>query len=77
MKHSAASVIDLYISQTDLIEITIHDNGKGFDAKQQEAKPTGSGFSSIKNRLGLYNGTLNVKSEPGYGTTILINLSVR
>jgi len=77
MKHSGASIIDLSIHQTDTIEIIIHDNGKGFDVKQQETKPTGSGFSSIKNRLGLYNGVFNIKSEPGIGTTITLNLPIR
>jgi signal transduction histidine kinase len=77
MKHSGARIIDLCVTQKDFIEIVIHDNGQGFDVKQQEARPTGSGFSSIKNRIGLYNGTLNVKSEPGKGTTIGIILSMR
>jgi signal transduction histidine kinase len=77
MKHSGARIIDLRITQTDLIEIIIHDDGKGFNVKQQEARPTGSGFSSIKNRIGLYNGTLNLKSEPGKGTTITLNLPIK
>lgn len=76
MKHSGASVIDLCICKSKLIEIVLTDNGKGFNAKQQETKPTGSGFSSIKNRLSLYNGTLDIQSAPGKGTTVRINLAV-
>ncbi len=75
MKHSGATVIDLCICKSEQIEIVLTDNGKGFNAKQQETKPTGSGFSSIKNRLGLYNGTLDILSAPGAGTTVKINLS--
>jgi PAS domain S-box-containing protein len=77
MKHSAATVIDLCICKSDILEIVLTDNGRGFNAKQQESKPTGSGFSSIKNRLGLYNGTLDISSTPGKGTTVRINLAVR
>jgi signal transduction histidine kinase len=74
MKHSGASLINVEIKRNKSIEILVNDNGKGFDVKRQEKTPTGSGLSSIKNRLGLYEGTLHIKSEAGKGTQVIIKM---
>jgi len=75
MKHSGASQIHIHISKDKLIEIIVQDNGKGFNAREQEKSASGSGLSSIKNRLRIYNGTINIESEPGKGTTVKVKLN--
>lgn len=51
------------------INITIRDDGKGFDVKTQRF---GMGLQNIKNRLSLYHGKMEIKSAPGKGCTIVI-----
>lgn len=77
MKHSAASLIVVELKINHAIEICVKDNGKGFDAEYQDIVPSGSGFSSIKNRLSLYNGSLTINSKPGMGTIVKITLNYK
>jgi signal transduction histidine kinase len=74
MKHAEATLIKLDIRKNKGISIEVKDNGKGFNVEEQERAPGGSGLSSIKNRLSLYNGQMKMLSEPGSGTTVIINL---
>jgi signal transduction histidine kinase len=74
MKHADASLIKLELKKSKSIHIEVTDNGKGFDVAEQERMPAGSGLSSIRNRLSLYNGQMKVLSEPGMGTTVTISL---
>jgi PAS domain S-box-containing protein len=74
MKHSGADSIQLSIKKNKIIEIRVEDNGKGFNVKKQETLPTGSGFSSIKTRIGLFNGSMRIDSAPDRGTKIKIRL---
>ena len=77
MKHSGASLIVIELKLGKNVEICVKDNGKGFDAAYLEIVPAGSGLSSIKNRLNIYNGKLNIESEPGKGTTVKISLDYK
>jgi PAS domain S-box-containing protein len=74
MKHAEATIINLEIKQNKMITIEVRDNGKGFDVAEQERLPAGSGLSSIRNRLSLYNGQMKVVSERGSGTRVSISI---
>jgi PAS domain S-box-containing protein len=69
-KHSGARhfAVDLYGS-AEGIELTVRDQGVGFDWQNAESA-RGLGLISMKERLQLVDGELSVKSEPGRGTTI-------
>ena len=75
MKHADASLVKLEIRKSKTIEIEVKDNGRGFNTAEQDRIPAGSGLSSIKNRLSLYNGSMKIDSEPGRGTTVKISLN--
>jgi len=75
MKHAEANLISVELFQNSGIDIIVKDNGRGFDVKALDTAPKGAGISSIKNRLSLYNGNLNIKSAPRQGTTISIKLN--
>lgn len=77
MKHSGADLILVELRKNKHIEILVQDNGKGFDVKNQKKKPTGSGLSSIKNRLALYNSATHIDSSPETGTSIKIKLDYK
>jgi PAS domain S-box-containing protein len=78
MKHSRADtvIVGVAIKRSKLLEIEVKDNGVGFNVNEQENRPTGSGLSSIRNRLDFYNGTMHIKSQPGDGTTVQISLKL-
>jgi len=73
IKHASASMIDIEISnEPNISTIRISDNGIGFDtALLGQARP-GIGLQNIANRAKMLNGTIDVKSEPGNGTTITL-----
>lgn len=74
MKHSGSSQITIDIIRTKFIEITVKDNGKGYNFRDQENSTSGSGLSSIRNRLRIYNGSMSIESAPQKGTTVYVNL---
>lgn len=73
IKHAAASLIQLSLTRAKNIVIVVRDNGSGFKP-QTEVSPKGSGINSIKNRILLYKGTLDIQSEQKQGTTVTITL---
>ncbi|XZF16155.1 tetratricopeptide repeat-containing sensor histidine kinase [Chitinophagaceae bacterium MMS25-I14] len=74
IKHSAATValIDMTVND-DMFFITAEDNGKGFNPANREVG-AGIGLDSIKSRTGIMNGTVEVESQPGTGTTVRIEV---
>lgn len=62
VKHSNASEIAISISNdSNLLLITIHDNGKGI----QNNNPFGNGLKNIKNRIESINGNLSINNSNG------------
>jgi signal transduction histidine kinase len=64
----------------DLAKLEIRDNGKGFvpgDAADGAAGHTGYGLQSMKERLELLGGGLQIESSPGGGTTLHISVPRR
>jgi len=67
-RHSEADDVDIrLVYDRQNISCTITDNGVGFD---QNAKHTGFGLRSIKERALSMDGKLTIKSTPGEGTSI-------
>ncbi len=65
VKHASADHVTIYISSDSTsLSATIEDNGIGFDLNQQR---NGIGISNIYNRAESYNGTVDIKTEPGKG----------
>ena len=72
IKHSSATVVKYRLVQKkNKIFLTITDNGEGFDST---AKADGIGFSNIKSRTELFNGSFNLHSKPGEGCELAIEL---
>jgi signal transduction histidine kinase len=74
IKHASARKVnlDLYY-YTNQMEITIKDDGKGFDAQHISTK-SGAGISNMKTRAKVFNGEVEIKSNPGIGTKVLISI---
>lgn len=72
VKHSKATKIDLeIIRKAQILEILFQDNGTGFN---QNAKIHGQGILGIKERVALLGGKINITSEIGAGTQLLIQI---
>jgi signal transduction histidine kinase len=75
-KHSKADLVCLSLKETDdTIELTIYDNGVGFESEKipfSDKLTRGLGLSSMKERVGLSAGTFAIESSEGAGTTIRV-----
>ena len=78
LKHSKATgvIVSLIYSADDIFIMEIEDNGQGFNVeeKRQNASASGVGLKSIFSRTQLIGATIDVKSEPGKGTRITVEL---
>jgi PAS domain S-box-containing protein len=74
VKHSGANTLELSLaSNKRIIELTIEDNGKGFNLQkvfQDNRHKRGLGLQTIRERTELFNGSLDIKSNREKGTTI-------
>jgi signal transduction histidine kinase len=82
IKYSNAEKIDVWLQQTENdIVITVSDLGSGFDEKLVEARSvnieSGRGFFNMYERTEYINGTLDIKSDPGKGTTVVLTVPLR
>ena len=75
MKHAAAKTAIVQVSKEGRhINITVEDDGKGFDTAVLK-KINGIGWSNIQSRVEYLKGNLDVQSEPGKGTSVHIEIS--
>mgnify|MGYP000049784753 CR=1 FL=1 len=79
LKHANASVIDIKILyEEDYLRITVKDNGKGFNSDifllNNSEQTSSFGLSIMRERISLLSGSLEIQSEKGKGTTIIINV---
>ncbi len=72
MKHASATQIDFQIlKENDKLIITIDDNGNGFDMTNREST-LGKGLKNMKIRIESINGKIDISSQIGKGTHIMI-----
>ena len=76
LKHASAANITIQITvQPETLLVLVEDDGIGFDSNL-ETQNYGLGLSNIRNRVNYLKGNLNIESEPGKGTTVLIHLNI-
>ena len=76
MKHAGAQIALVQLTKADSqMSVTVEDDGKGFDTALLSGTH-GIGWSSIQNRVEFLKGKLDVHSQPGKGTSVLIELTV-
>ncbi len=74
VKHAAAKDVTLQIIRhSDVLMLTIEDDGMGFDMR---TKKNGIGLTSIKSRVQLLGGELSIDTAPQNGTFISISIPV-
>ena len=74
-KYAEAATARVELAETDgRLTFTVHDDGRGFDPATTDY---GTGLQGIADRLGALEGTLEIRSAPGRGTTLVGSLPVR
>ena len=71
--HATEVNITLSINAENVLKMKIQDNGKGMD---MNAVTNGIGFRNIKSRLSIYDGKMNIQTQPGKGFIMEIEMLV-
>jgi two-component system, NarL family, sensor kinase len=75
VKHAVAKQIIVQLNiNTHKLSITVEDDGKGFNINTI-ANSKGAGMDNIKYRVQYFNGTLDIVTAPGKGTSVNIELN--
>jgi ligand-binding sensor domain-containing protein/signal transduction histidine kinase len=73
-RHSGATQVRIVFAMSGgRLRLSIHDNGRGFDAR---LPVKGHGLTSMTNRAAALGGTLRIKSESGAGTTASLEIPI-
>lgn len=76
LKHASATQAIVQLMVTDnKLNVTVEDNGKGFDYSET-MQSKGIGWRNIRNRLEFLNGSLYVDSHANKGTSVLIEIQL-
>ena len=70
----AQQILVQCIQEGGQMQITVEDNGLGFDVKERKGK--GMGLVNVENRVNFLNGKMEIQSTAGVGTTINIEVYV-
>jgi PAS domain S-box-containing protein len=74
LKHASATAVQVNLQvDEETITLEIVDNGDGFDPAAQEKG--GLGLTSMRKRTEELNGTLEITSEAGQGTTVRVTIT--
>jgi signal transduction histidine kinase len=80
-KHAGANHVQVATTWTsDRIEVTIEDDGKGFDEKVARARIHGDhgfGLFSIRERVAYVGGEMTVESSCGKGTVVRMSVPLQ
>lgn len=76
VRHSGATCVRIAITQNEgIFQLTIEDNGKGMDTSTKKFVK-GMGLSSIRQRVRILGGTVDINSAEGKGCKISITLKL-
>lgn len=79
LKHSMAKKVKVgLIVNSGILQLTIEDDGKGFDIESYKAQNdiAKMGLRGIKERVDILNGNFYIESAPGEGTKLKIDLPI-
>ncbi len=78
IKHAKASdVLVQFIREGNHIDITVEDNGIGFDkSKDLKKKDSGMGLPNLQTRVAYLKGNIDFESEENEGTTVNVHINI-
>ncbi len=76
LKHAAATQVSIVMAiREDLLEITVKDDGIGFDP-QTDAGVGHNGLKNMRRRMNEINGTFTIVSQAGEGSTLTFTVAL-
>jgi len=78
IKHAQASEVLVQFMRTgNQVDITVEDNGVGFDKnKNPVQKDSGMGLSNLETRVAYLKGNIDFESEENEGTTVNVHINI-
>lgn len=74
IKHAQATEVEIKIKKSDeAIFLSVYDNGIGFE---ESSVDSGQGLNNMKHRVAEMNGSLSVKTAPGRGTRVILQVKI-
>ena len=73
-KHAQTDRATVTLQMRETTSLMIEDQGVGFDYSPHSTAGEGFGLSSMRERVDILGGSFEVRSSPGAGTTILIEI---
>jgi signal transduction histidine kinase len=81
IKHSQANKVKVYSRRVNnQIQVSVEDDGVGFDVLELDSKPSrtgGFGLFSIRERLEHIGGRFEIESRPGHGTKVKLTAPLK
>jgi signal transduction histidine kinase len=75
LKHSQATAVKLLLVSADKkIRLSVRDDGVGFSPERAQGRSLSFGLSGMRERAALLGGTLLLRSAPGKGATVILEL---
>jgi len=76
VKYARASEVNVQLKDySDILMLTIEDDGVGFDIQKLKESGRGFGVKSMQNRIAAVSGILEIESAPGRGTMVMVQIS--
>jgi len=74
IKHAGATEILVNVRKGATLEISVTDNGCGFDTNALDSNTSGSGLRNVTSKIKLFEGEVDMNSKKGKGTSVRIIL---
>jgi signal transduction histidine kinase len=75
-RHAAARHVQVSLTRSETnVELSIADDGSGFDTERAHLGGGGLGLQSIRERVRMAHGRLVIDSAPGRGTTVWVSVA--
>jgi PAS domain S-box-containing protein len=77
IKHAQASTISVQLNEEDdRVQLTIEDDGKGFERTKEYDRSRHHGLDNMRERAEIMGGKLTIESDPDRGTLIIVEAPI-